>query len=316
MKTSFRIAALFAMGLSLFACKKPDQPKPQPEPEPVITLSFVKNNVAITADTYDLAADEIYVSPTLKIDPAGTAVTFESSNVAVATVDAQGKVTPVAVGTATITAKAGDKASASFTLTVSDSTPVRQERNLSFMSATVEKTTDDTPFDNPLIGNKEGGLSYSIDKTSVGTVDKYTGLVTIVGPGTAIITASAPETATLKAGTATFTLIVTLAPQDRHLVFAEASVSKSMGDPAFTNTLNGVTSGVTYSTSDSKVATVDASSGLVTIVGIGTATITASAPATSEYKAGTASFTLTVAQKEYPGVGIEDITDGGTITLT
>ena len=46
---------------------------------------------------------------TATISPSDATITWSSSDDAVATVDATGKVTPVAVGTATITAKAGDK---------------------------------------------------------------------------------------------------------------------------------------------------------------------------------------------------------------
>ena len=82
---------------------------------------------------------------------------------------------------------------------------------------------------------------------------------------------------------------------DRNLQFASATVKKNVGDAAFTNALSGTVSDVTYASDNISVATVDAASGLVTIVGAGTATITASAPETETLKAGQASFALTVA---------------------
>ncbi len=51
---------------------------------------------------------------------------------------------------------------------------------------------------------------------------------------------------------------------------------------------------ITYSSSDETVAKVDASSGLLTLAGPGTTTITAQTAATDEYNAGQASYTLTV----------------------
>ncbi|MDO4929534.1 MAG: Ig-like domain-containing protein [Bacteroidales bacterium] len=51
---------------------------------------------------------------------------------------------------------------------------------------------------------------------------------------------------------------------------------------------------VTYSSSNEAVATVDANTGAVTIVAAGTATITASSVATDDYRAGSASYKLTV----------------------
>ena len=82
---------------------------------------------------------------------------------------------------------------------------------------------------------------------------------------------------------------------DRNLQFASATVKKNVGDAAFTNALSGTVSDVTYASDNISVATVDAASGLVTIVGAGTANISASAPETETLKAGNASFALTVA---------------------
>ena len=51
---------------------------------------------------------------------------------------------------------------------------------------------------------------------------------------------------------------------------------------------------VTYSSSDKAVATVDANTGVVTLVGVGSTTITASSEKTETYAAGSASYTLNV----------------------
>ena len=62
--------------------------------------------------------------------------------------------------------------------------------------------------------------------------------------------------------------------------------------------LSGAATTVTYSSSNPAVATVDASTGAVTIVGgLGTTTITATAAENDEYRKGAASYTLTVAPK-------------------
>ncbi len=58
--------------------------------------------------------------------------------------------------------------------------------------------------------------------------------------------------------------------------------------------LSGDITYVTYSSSNVSVATVDASSGTVTVKGTGTTVITASAEASGDYPASTASYTLTV----------------------
>ena len=86
----------------------------------------------------------------------------------------------------------------------------------------------------------------------------------------------------------------TLTP--RNLTFSPATATATMGQAFAAPTLSGVTTGVTYSSSNTAVATVDASTGAVALVGKGTTTITASAPATEEYEAGEAKYTLTVSE--------------------
>lgn len=83
----------------------------------------------------------------------------------------------------------------------------------------------------------------------------------------------------------------TLTP--RNLVFSSTTATATVGQAFTAPTLSGVTTGVTYSSLNTGVATVN-NSGVVTIVAAGTTTITASAPATDEYESGEASYTLTV----------------------
>ena len=81
------------------------------------------------------------------------------------------------------------------------------------------------------------------------------------------------------------------------LSFAQSTVTKTVGDPIFTNALTHSvgTGAVTYSSSNTSVATVHPTTGTVAIVGAGTATITANAAMVpGEYAPGSASFTLTV----------------------
>ena len=79
-----------------------------------------------------------------------------------------------------------------------------------------------------------------------------------------------------------------------------------------TEPLNGFTTdsdgAVTYSSSDETVATIDAETGKITVVGPGTCTITAETAETATYLASTASYKLTV--REHIG-GLEEFTNGG-----
>jgi len=79
------------------------------------------------------------------------------------------------------------------------------------------------------------------------------------------------------------------------LSFQSNTITKQFGDETFTNTLEKVTDGtVTYSSSNSSVATVVSTTGIVTIKGAGTATITATAAEGKNYLSGQASYVLTV----------------------
>ena len=84
--------------------------------------------------------------------------------------------------------------------------------------------------------------------------------------------------------------------ESRDLKFSSSEVSATMGQAFTAPTLSGVTLDVKYTSSNTDVATVDATTGVVTLVAVGTTTITASAPATAEYEAGDATYTLTVAE--------------------
>lgn len=79
------------------------------------------------------------------------------------------------------------------------------------------------------------------------------------------------------------------------LAFPEEKYTVALGSeftaPALTKETTAV---VTYSSDKETVATVDPATGAVTLVGVGTARITAKAEANDDYKAGSASYLLTV----------------------
>lgn len=102
--------------------------------------------------------------------------------------------------------------------------------------------------------------------------------------------------------------------QEAELAFESSSASVKLGDeftaPALKNP-NGLT--VSWESSDTAVATVDAE-GIVTVVGKGTTTITASSVATDKFEAGTASYTLKVYEEGEDPTPVEEKSQ--TIDLT
>lgn len=98
-----------------------------------------------------------------------------------------------------------------------------------------------------------------------------------------------------------------------NLAFAEPVVNKLLADAAFTQTASSLnaTTAITYESSNTGVANVNATTGEVSIVGVGSATITASQAAGShnsvEYCAATASYTVNVVSAA-PTITVTEVT--------
>ena len=162
-------------------------------------------------------------------------------------------------------------------------------------------------------------ITWSSDNENVATVDEN-GTVTGVAAGKANITAKFAGDDTYKTSKASYEIIVKGAPT---LSFPETSYTIEMGDAFSTPKLDGLPEGVTpaYTSSKEEVATVDAATGEVKIVGVGTTTITVTSPNTDIYEGATTSYELTVnwaTSKEvtfdYSLANCDDT--NGTVTLT
>lgn len=98
-----------------------------------------------------------------------------------------------------------------------------------------------------------------------------------------------------------------------NLAFAEPVVNKLLADAAFTQTASSLnaTTAIVYESSNTGVANVNATTGEVSIVGVGSATITASQAAGShnsvEYCAATASYTVNVVSAA-PTITVTEVT--------
>lgn len=100
--------------------------------------------------------------------------------------------------------------------------------------------------------------------------------------------------------------------QERNLEFSESTATATVGEDFTEPTLSGAKDGVVYSSSDDAVAEVDSETGEVTLKAAGTTTIKAAAPADATYKAGEASYTLTVSA----GGGSTEPDDSEIVTTT
>ncbi len=228
---------------------------------------------------------------TLTTNSAG-AISYSSSNTGVATVNASGLVTIISAGVATITANQVangnySATSANYSVNVSTIAPT-----VSFGS-TVTGHVGDAAFTRTLTTNSAGMVTYTSSNTSVATVSLTTGQVTILGAGSAVITASQVANGNYSATSANYTVNASVAIIAPTVSFG-SGVSATVGDAPFTQTLTTNSSGaITYSSNNTSVATVNAS-GLVTIVGAGVATITANQVANGPYAAASANYSVNV----------------------
>ncbi len=229
---------------------------------------------------YDLTATATWSNGTATV-PYDSNVAWTSSNPAVATVNAGGVVTPVAGGTAVITASAsGHSATCNVTVQVSVSLS-SLSLNPTTGSLTAGQTLDITATANWSNGTStvpyDSGCSWTTSNPAVATVNAG-GVVSAVGAGSAVITASAAGrsatcTVTVSAPAASLTSI-TLNPTSGSL-----TPGQTLDITATANWSNGTAtspydSSCTWTSSNTAVATVNAG-GVVTAVGAGSATITA-----------------------------------------
>ena len=229
------------------------------------------------------------------------AFTYTISDASVATISGA-TLSPVGIGTATITATQAATAnynagSITRTITVVKGTPTIG----SF--AAINKTFGDAAFTlTAPSSTSTGAFTYASSDASVATVSGST--VTIVGAGTANITATQAEDANYNTGSVSAVLTVGKAARTLTLF---ADINKTTTDAPFTLTApisSAGTGAITYSSSNSGVATVSGST--VTLVGIGTTTITATQAADANYLAATITATLTVILGDSDGDGVPD----------
>ena len=222
-------------------------------------------------------------------NPLARAVSWTSSNTAVATVNSSGLVAGKTAGTATITATSeGMSGSSAITVVIVPVAAVTVAPATATVQAGLTTQLTATPKDasgNPLAGRT---VTWTSDNTAVATVNG-SGLVTGVVAGTATITA------TSEGHSGTSAITVTAAPVPVATVAvappsASVDEGKTVQLTATPKDANGTPlSGrvVTWTSSNTAAATVSAS-GLVTGKVAGTATITA----TSEGKSGTSAITV------------------------
>ena len=261
----------------------------------------VDGTVSVTAGNTTLkVGDTTRVSVT---DASGTAVpnvTLSSDHDDIVSVIDSSTIKALKVGSATITAMVTEDGK---TQTLGS---VQITVELGVTAITADPSSIEIDADNA----KTASLSVTLTGAAAGdvlavrssdesVVTAQAGSITLPG-GSCTVTLTAVKTGTaavtLSCGTATAQVAVTVKASGTHTVtFEKQKLTVEKGKTA-TNTAKATTGDtLTYASSNTAVATVDASSGTVTGVAAGTATITATVKNASDVIVETASYTVEVA---------------------
>lgn len=164
----------------------------------------------------------------------------------------------------------------------------------------ITKVFGDAAFTPSPTSDSPGTFTYSTDDVSVATVAGTT--VTIVGVGSTTITAIQAAAGAYTSGSVTTTLSIARATPN--LVFD--AITKTYGDASFALSVTSTSpASFTYTSGSSTIALITGET--VTIVGAGTATLTASQATSSNYTAASATTTLTI-NRATPSISFNDIT--------
>ena len=263
-------------------------------------------SVSLNKTTATLTSKGATVSLTATVAPSNAGckdVTWKSSNTAVATVSSTGVVTAVGNGTATITVTtASGSKTATCTVTVSIATTGvslnKTSATLNSAGQTVQLTATVSPSD---AANKS--VTWKSSNTAVATVSS-TGVVTAVGNGTATITVTTASGSKSATCTVTVSIATTGVSLNKTSVTLD-SVGETVQLTATVSPSNAANKSVTWKSSNTAVATVDAN-GLVKAVGNGTTTITVTTVSGSK----TATCQIVVKELAIPEFSVANIVGG------
>lgn len=226
----------------------------------VTSVSLNKTELSLTKGQSET------LTATVKPDDAtDKTVAWASSDSAIATVDASGKVTAVAGGNAVITAKAGNQEAKCSVVVSVPMESVSLNKTELFLEKGKSETLTATITPSDATENK---VDWSSSNTAIATVD-VNGKVTAVAGGSATITVKVGEK------TATCSITVTVSVESVSLDKTNLTLEEGASDylTATINPSDATDKIVSWNSSDSGIATVDPN-GKVTAVKEGTATIT------------------------------------------
>lgn len=273
----------------------------EPQPAPLGPDSSLPDNPELVVDGDNITVSEYGNKFMLFSNPNKLKnVMYNSTNVNVAyfSSDQEGQVEIAGPGTTLLSQEfAGDDEylpfSKSYNLEVEDIT-VDPEIAWSQNSATVQ-IGETNSF--PTISNPHNvGLTFASSDESVATVNQETGEVSLVAAGNCTIACISIQDADYYSSTVEYSLTVLAAKVNPDLTWSFSPATVQIGETNLFPVLqNGDSvSPIVYSSSNESVATVDSSTGAVTLVAAGSCYITASFAGNTQYNAYTISYELTV----------------------
>ena len=288
------------------------------------TCSVYVNPIPVTGVSLNKTSMTLLIGGTEKltatVSPSNATnknVTWSSSNTDVATVDSNGNLSAISVGTAIITVKTEDGGkTATCSVTVNPIAVTSVSLDQTSLTMTVGDTQTLTATVSPSNATDKS-VSWSSNNTSVATVS-FSGVVTAKAAGSATITVTTNDggkkatcSVTVKAQTVSVTG-VSLDKTSMSMIVGDTQTLTATVTPS-----NASNKSVTWSSSNTSVATVS-SSGLVTAKAAGSATITVTT--NDGGKKATCLVTVSAAIVSVTGVSLDktslSMTVGETQTLT
>lgn len=270
--TALLVAAVL-LTTAFWSCSKSKEEAPEPTPPAVSVTGVTLNKTTLTLA---IGGSETLTATVAPADATNQNVTWKSDKPEIATINANGKVTGVAAGEATITVtteEGGKTATCKVTVKAATVavTGVTLNKTELTLAAGGSETLTATVAPADATNQK---VTWESDKPEIASVDDN-GKVTGVAAGEATITVTTED----GGKTATCRVIVS----DREIKVSEITlaalaiyVGESKGIMATVKPDDATNKALTWKSSDETVATVDAT-GKVTGKKIGTATITATA---------------------------------------
>lgn len=257
---------------SFWSCSKDEEPVPEPTP-PVVSVTGVTLNK--TSTSIQVGGTETLTATVSPKDAANKKVTWKSSNAAIASVDANGKVTGVKAGEATITVTTEDGGkTATCKVTVSDKeikvTGVKLNKSETSLLVGGNETLTATVLPEDATNQN---VTWKSDKPEIATVDAN-GKVTAVKVGEATITVTTEDggkTATCKVTVNETSVAVTGVTLNKTALTLNIGANETLS--ATVAPADATNQKVTWKSDKPEIATVDAN-GKVTGVKAGEATIT------------------------------------------